>query len=160
MDISSEYEIALIYIGSSGCFYCNQPAVAESFKRLETFLNNVTNENNYSMTKIGLSIEHDPAIGYQHLSEIAVFNEISTGNDIRNISVSALLDGEENILNMIATPQILLVKRRYKTVNDSLEINLLPVIVDQELLAYFIGSDKMKRINDLSVDELKNLTGL
>lgn len=136
-------EILLIYIGSSTCVYCTSPELKSSLNSLVKKLEKRATKSNKNLNIIGLTKESAPISGIKHLVELGVnFDEFSSGNRWRNISLDRYINDFESIYS---TPQILLTKRIYE---DTLfGDKIWNPIIEEKVIARYVGLNKITEID-------------
>lgn len=103
-------EYSIIYIGSSNCSYCNDPRLKQYVSLAVDSLNARFTTAELNFSSIGISNDKNILDGFNHLIDIHVFDEISTGKNWNNTGLNRYTDF---FTAELATPQVLIVKRIY-----------------------------------------------
>ncbi len=109
-------ELALIYIGSSGCGYSNAEELPEMVDQLKSLVQNTASVNNIGFLTIGMAKDWKIENGLEHLSKFGEFDEIMTGRSWANEAIIKYVwygsFGEP------ATPQVLIIDRVLKVTHS------------------------------------------
>ena len=100
-----ENEILLVYVGSSGCGFANDPALPEVIEQAKLALQKQAAETGSSFAAIGVSIDRDPAQGHAHLAKMGRFDETMTGRRQWGIGTGIWQEF------IVGTPQVLVVRQ-------------------------------------------------
>tara|TARA_R110002124_G_scaffold221839_1_gene387285 strand:- start:9601 stop:10161 length:561 start_codon:yes stop_codon:yes gene_type:complete len=144
--IENEIEISLIYIGCSFCPAANDDEIPIILSNLKSKIENITAANDFSFSFIGISNEHDLETGINYLDGIAQFDEISIGNQMRNIAIQKYVWDNYTSELTSSYPQIIVVKRKYETENHNNEIFITPDIKSEEIVIRSVGTMSMKSL--------------
>jgi len=113
-DKKSKYELQLIYIGSSTCYFCNVPEIPKFVNNIRDDLLAKSQKNGLGFSMVGISKDMIITEGLSHLSKIGSFDEVTTGKGWLNAGILKYIYGE--IPGQAATPQLLVVLREYRII--------------------------------------------
>lgn len=135
-------ELALIYIGSSGCSPSNREPLPEMVEALKLRLREKAHAGDRSFTTIGIARDWSVEAGMDHLRKFGRFDEVMAGRNWLNTGVSAYVwDG---VPGRASTPQVLLVHRWVEN-GASGEEGGGYAVRDEELVMRKVGFDEIRR---------------
>lgn len=102
-------ELALVYIGASGCAAANREDLPQTVKRLKLLIQKKAEESNRNFVAVGVARDWKVEAGIEHLKKFGAFDEIMTGRNWLNVGTLKYL--YEDIPGLASTPQILVVDR-------------------------------------------------
>lgn len=102
-------ELALVYIGSSTCVWCQSEELPGYIDNIRMSLAERASQLRSGFVAIGVSVDTDVERGLRHLREIGPFHEVSTGR--RWLNIGALKYVWNEYRGRLATPQILVIRR-------------------------------------------------
>ena len=91
-DQEFEYELQLIYIGSSTCHFCNVPEISKSVNIIRNDLLTKAQKNGLGFSMVGISKDMIITEGLSHLSKIGRFDEVTTGKGWLNAGGYSVLN--------------------------------------------------------------------
>jgi len=80
LKIDKEDEIVFVYIGSSGCGYCNTGEHYQRMKTMKYRLNGWATDRDMDFLAIGIAKDYNVQKGVGHLNKNGKFDEIMAGN--------------------------------------------------------------------------------
>jgi len=145
------HEIALVYIGSSRCYFCNSKEFYKQIDYSKYLYSELARDLKINFTSIGVSIDWKIENGMSHLNKMGDFNELIIGNNWFNEAVFKYVG---NYSFEASTPQLLIILREYETLND--QIWLGTDLHNEELIAIYRGSEQINEVSKLNIDQLKD----
>lgn len=111
-ELQQQYELALVYIGSSTCGPSNHDDLPPAFLQIKNLLEEKAGEYEYSFKTIGIAREIQITDGLTHLAGYGSFDEIIVGNNWSNLGIDRYV--YNNIAGEAATPQVLVTRRNFR----------------------------------------------
>lgn len=139
--------IQLVYIGSSGCGYCNDSLHAE-FVDLSDRLKAYSLNNGKKFYTTGISTDINPNKGMDFLEKAGTFDEIITGGGWYNMGVNYYIWDKFQLEGYV--PQILIIDLQLD-VNGSID-GILDITRKDSLLEIFSSLSELKKFRDLEID--------
>jgi len=111
------WELAMVYIGSSGCAPSNADYLPDAVRKIKHRLQRRAESKGYSFAVVGVARDWNVDQGIRHLRKFGEFDEITSGRNWLNSGASRFMytryPGEAG------TPQVVVVSRYTKTVEGS-----------------------------------------
>ncbi len=120
-------ELALIYIGSSTCYWSNVDLLPSLLREIKTQLRERAQSTGYYFASIGIARDRNVESGLRHLRKMGPFDEVMTGRGWLNIGVLKYVF--EDLPGPAATPQVLVVKRQLYRELEATEIRSEEILV-------------------------------
>jgi hypothetical protein len=144
--IESDTEITLIYFGCSTCPAATDDQIPEILTNLAKKLQKTAASKGYEFSFIGTSKEGNVQTGLNYLTEMADFDEISLGNNMKNTALQRYIwDNFDNRLSA-STPQIIISKRIYDTRKVNEQEIILSDIISEDILTRRVGVPRMAQL--------------
>lgn len=102
-------QIVMVYFGSSGCAYSNDPALPEQVEAAKVELRQRAAEVGASFSAIGVAVDASVEDGLDHLAGFGLFDEVIVGN--RWVNHGALVYAWGELAGRTGTPSIIVAKR-------------------------------------------------
>lgn len=138
--------LRFVYIGSSGCGYCNNKETEHMVKTLKTYFRNFAHRHNYKFWSTGISVDVSSIKGINFLQKTGYFDEIISGGNWYN------LGADQYVWNRFQgrglTPQLLLTLTTYEIPYPG---NGAIVKRKERLLKRFSGMNAIKKLYQQSV---------
>lgn len=115
----TEFEIVLIYIGSSDCFASNIESLPISFNIIEDNLDIEVNSLGIQIHTIGISKGTNLLDELFHLANFSSFDEILIGNSWSNTGVLKYIYND--FQGPAITPQVVISFRKYRSISNNFE---------------------------------------
>lgn len=141
--INTDEEIVLIYFGCSTCNAAMDKRIPRMLEILSNKLNTEAINKGYRFTFIGTSSEINVRAGYKYLGEIAEFDEISVGNEMRNVTIQRYIWERFDSPLSASTPQVIITKRKYYAEKFGEREITSSEISAEEILVRIIGVDNI-----------------
>lgn len=135
-------ELALIYIGSSGCVPSNQKGLSDAVEELKLAVRETSARNGRSFTAVGIARDWDAEAGLDHLRKFGRFDELLAGRNWLNMGVRRYV--WEELPGEAATPQILIVERFVGNPAPTAR-GIQYVIRDERLVTRKVGAEEILR---------------
>ncbi len=102
-------QLALVYIGSARCSWCNNPALPGYLRTIKDSLELRARRAGLRLTTIGIAVDVFQTEGTDHLRKAGSFDEISAGGSWVNGGAVAYIWNRYGL--PASTPQVLVIKR-------------------------------------------------
>lgn len=102
-------ELALVYIGSSNCYWSNVEGLPFLVRDARSQLRPRARAARYHFAAVGIARDRDVDNGLRHLRKMGEFDEVMTGRGWLNIGVLKYV--YEDLPGPAITPQVLVVRR-------------------------------------------------
>ncbi len=135
-----QYEIALLYIGSSTCGFCNVEELPPAFGEIKQILKKRAAEYGFGFKIIGIAKDDIITEGLVHLAKFGGFDEVMTGNGWSNAGILRYVYGE--LPGIDATPQILVTRRQFRSITNG-DITYYQGLNNEILLIRKVGVDEI-----------------
>lgn len=103
-------ELALVYIGSSACYWSNVDGLPSLIREVGAQLREQAQANGHHFASIGIARDRNVENGLRHLRKMGPFDEVMTGRGWMNIGVLKYV--YEDLRGPAITPQVLVVRRQ------------------------------------------------
>jgi hypothetical protein len=110
IDLNGGTYFQLVYIGSSGCSFCNESLHSE-VALLKTKLKNIVNERGFKFLSTGISTSLDSKEGVKFLNNISEFDELISGGSWYNLGVYYYI--WDTFKDEGSVPQIIILKNDF-----------------------------------------------
>lgn len=132
-----------VYIGSSRCAWCLDPAVPGLLQGIHRRMTAIAESLNVGYRMAGVAVDRHPSQGLDHLRRVGpMFAEVSSGGEWQGLFVSSLIIPHDS--GVMATPQILIIGRSVRHLeNDTVPTQV--EIADQWLLHRVVGLKAIER---------------
>lgn len=110
-------QLVMIYFGSAGCAWSNQPGLSEAVEALKMRLAGFAEQQSMGFKAVGVAFDWDLESGVDHLRKYGRFDEIATGSHWGNTLAMRYLWPDESLSPN--TPQVVVYKRLFTTPADS-----------------------------------------
>ncbi|GEM_PF-1007941 len=130
-----DVEILFVYIGSHSCKFSNDEDLPNLIEQAKLITQDLAREHEYEMSTLGAAIDWSVEDGLRHLGKFGLFDEVISGRKWQNTSARLFI--YENIPGAAATPQLVLVKRRFAPSSFGRQI------VEEKLLVRKVGKDEI-----------------
>ena len=131
-----DVEILFVYIGSHSCKFSNDEDLPSLIEQAKLITQDLAREHKYEMSTLGAAIDWSVENGLRHLSKFGLFDEIISGRKWQNTAARLFI--YENIPGAAATPQLVLVKRKFAPSSFGRQI------VEEKLLVRKVGKDEIE----------------
>lgn len=111
--VTSEKEIAIIFIGSSKCSASQALEIKKIYSKIVSNIEEKALKAEISTTTIGISIDSDLNDGLEALFNTYNFEEVSVGNGYSNLNLQNYIWTSSNNVGAPFYPQILINERKY-----------------------------------------------
>lgn len=137
LDESIQKDVRLVFFGSPACAASTADRTAEVVGELKRTLNSELNDDEYTVSALGVSIESDVDKGYTFLPSFKVFDELITGNGWLNSGAVEYFWRQE--LTEPAVPQVLVLYREVQREGRFINVS------EDSLLFKSLGIDELRR---------------
>ena len=128
------------------CRPSSNPELIDYYTQIKESLVSKSIEREINFTTIGISNETSVAEGLLHLERFDSFNEIAIGNGMSNIGIQRYVWDEFSYL-AAATPQIVILFRRYEMVERDGELFVHPEILKDSILTRAVGISQFEKLS-------------
>lgn len=133
--------LRLVYIGSSKCFYSNNPDTHHMIKAIKTNLESKLKKESIHFISTGLAYDYSHITAFDYLNKSGPYDELLVGGGSFNIGVIHYVSGSS------PTPMLLLFKEVYNT--QPVGLNLSNFLDSQHLLKAYTGQFEIKELHEL-----------
>jgi hypothetical protein len=103
------WELALVYIGSSACYWSNVESLPPLIQQVRLQLSKRAQAAGYRFASIGVARDRNVENGLQHLRKMGPFDEVMTGRGWLNVGVLKYV--YQDLPGPALTPQLLVFRR-------------------------------------------------
>ena len=133
-------EIALIYIGSSGCAFSNESGLPHRLDRIKVLLQAKAAAQDRSFVTVGIAEDRSVKDGLSHLSKFGYFDEIMTGRGWLNEGIIKYV--WKGSYGEPATPQLIVIDR---LITEASSEHLRYDMRDEEIIVRKVGVGAINR---------------
>ena len=138
--------LRLVYIGSSGCSFSNNPKTHQMVKEIKKYMRDYAHQEGYKFLSTGISQDKLASEGVSFLKNTGPYDEIISGASWYNLGISQYV--WEKIQGVAATPQILFTVTEFDIIPAGAQIG--NIRRDEVLLDRFVGIKAIKELNEIS----------
>lgn len=146
--IPSGTYVRLVFIGSSSCFYSNNPDTHRMVRVIKSELEKMLVEESIHFISTGLSFDHSHANAVDYLQETGPYDELLVGGGAFNLGIIHYASGSS------LTPMLLLFVESYDT--EPIGLNYSNFTDSQRLLKSYIGQYEIEEFYDLITNRPQN----
>jgi hypothetical protein len=104
-------QLVLVYVGSSTCYWSNQPELVGAVKEAKLLLAEHAEARGWSFQAQGVALEWSTESGIEHLSALGAFDEVQAGNNWGNAFALSYLWADPS--EAPSTPMVLVYRRTF-----------------------------------------------
>lgn len=146
--IPSGTYVRLVFIGSSSCFYSNNPDTHRMVRVIKSELEKMLVEESIHFISTGLSFDHSHTNAVDYLQETGPYDELLVGGGAFNLGMIHYASGSS------LTPMLLLFVESYDT--EPIGLNYSNFTDSQRLLKSYTGQYEIEEFYDLITNRPQN----